>query len=103
MLAHNEYGLLAQEDLAGDPAAVGPKGSGVITEDTTCIGGKDCRGASTGTEEQNRQHVLLARGQIEDEEVERGPPECQRALNACSHQGEGGGLSSVLFRCAARG
>ena len=42
-LACREYGLLAPEEPAGDPATVGPQGSGDIPEDTLGIGGTNGR------------------------------------------------------------
>ena len=72
-LAHREYGLLAPEEPAGDPAAAGPQGSGDIPKDSMGTGGTN--GRETGTGERNGHHTLLTRGQTGDEEEEQGPPE----------------------------
>ena len=78
-LAGREYSLLVLEDLAGDPDAAGPQGSGDSPEDTTGTGGND--GRETGTEERNEQRAPLACGQPEDKEEEQRPPKRQRAIN----------------------
>ena len=84
-LARREYGLLVLEEPAGNPAAAELQGSGDSPENISETGCTDRR--ETGTGERNRQHALLACGQMEDKDKEQGPPECQRGLNACSHQG----------------
>ena len=66
VLARREYGLLALEDTAGDPAAAGPQGSGDNPKDTTGIGGTD--GRETGAGERNGRRMPLVRGQPEKEE-----------------------------------
>ena len=83
MLVRREYGLLAPEELADDPAAAGIQGSRDSPEDNTGTGGT--YGRETGTEEQNGQPTLLVCIQSEDKEEEQEPPEQQCVLNVCSH------------------
>ena len=52
-------------------------------------GGQDAREMETG--DLTRHRALLGLGMMEDSNKERIPPECQRTLNACSHQGGRGG------------
>ena len=53
------------------------------------IGGPDTGETDTG--DQNGQGALLECGHPEDDNEERKPPEWQRMLNACGHQGGGKG------------
>ena len=97
-LARHEYGLLAQEDPAGDPATAEPHGSGDSPKDTLETG--CANGRETGTGEQNGQRALFACGQTEDEAEEQVPPKHQRALNACSHQGGKEGTTHPAARAS---
>ena len=47
-LARCNYGLLAPEEPAGNPAATGPQGNGDEPKDTTVTGGTDGRETRTG-------------------------------------------------------
>ena len=57
-LGRRKYGLLAPQDLAGDPAAADPQDSGDILEDSLETGRTD--GRNTGTGERNGRLALLA-------------------------------------------
>ena len=101
-LVRREYGLLAPEDLAGDPAAADPNGSRDIPKDTWETGRTD--GRETGTWERNGQRALLACGQPEDKDEERGTPKRQRTIKMCTNQGgEEGGTPTQQRTITARG
>ena len=85
-----KYGLLAPEDLAGNPDTAGTQVRGDVQEDTRRTEEQGLRPTDTG--DGTVQRALLARGMLEDKEKVRRNPERQRAINACIHQGgEGGG------------
>ena len=103
-LSLHEYGLLAPEELTGDPAATGPQGSGDSPKDTTGTGVTDRR--ETGTRERNGQRAILASGQREDKEQEQGTPERQPPLMYAFTRGRRWGdppLRSLRFLRTARG
>ena len=104
VLVRCEYNLLAPKDPAGNPATAEPQGRGDSPKYTKETG--QTYGRDMGTGEQNGQRTLLACIQTEDKDEERGSPERQRAINACSHQGGEGGdppPSITLFLRAAKG
>ena len=68
----SKYGLLAPTELAGDPASTELQEHGNVHDATTKTGGLDAREAETG--HRNRQHVLLACGQMEEDNKEQRPP-----------------------------
>ena len=74
------------EDPVGNPAAAENQVSRDCHEATR--GTKDQDEMGTETWDRTRQCALLACGMPEDSDKERRPPERQRPLNACSHQGE---------------
>ena len=84
-LVRHEYSLLAPEELVGYPDAAEPRDCGDSPKATIGTGVPDKRATETGN--QNGQCALLTCGQLEDTDVERGPPEQQCALNVCGHQG----------------
>ena len=97
VLARREYGLLALEEPAGDPAATKPQGSKDSPKETLETGSTD--GRETRKWERNSQSALFAWGQPEDEAEERGPPERQHTLNMCCHQGGEGGYPPTQLSC----
>ena len=93
MQLRREYGLLASEEPAVDPASAGTQVRG------------DGHGVTKGTDEQGqtatetgdgtRQRALLARGMPEEDIGEWRPPECQRVLSVCGQQGGEGGRGAI--------
>ena len=68
VLARRDYGLLAPEELAGDPAVAGSQGSGETPKDTMGTGGTD--GREMGRGERNGQRASLMCVQSEDKDKE---------------------------------
>ena len=94
----SKYGLLVPAELAVDPAAAEIQESWDIHEATMGTGDQDESKTETG--DWTGQHALLTRGMLEDSDKEWTPPERQRALTVCGHQGgEGGGETSPSSAC----
>ena len=86
----SDYGLLAPAEPAGDPAAAEIQECRDIHEATRRTGDQDTMETETG--DRNGRRALIVCGIPEDADKERRPPERQRTLNTCGHQGgEGGG------------
>ena len=86
----SEYSLLAPVEPAGDPAVAELQEHRDGHKSTMGTGVPDTRETETG--DRNRKRALLVCVQTEDADEERIPPERQRSLNMCVHQGgEGGG------------
>ena len=88
-LVRREYGLLVMTGPTVNPAAAGDQGSGDGHEDTR--GTSEHARRETEVGDGTRQRALPVRGMQGANNEERRPPERSRVLNACSHQGRGGG------------
>ena len=88
-LACHKYGLLGPEERVGDPTTAETQGIRDSTEDTSEIG--RIYGRGTGTGELNGQRALLACGQKEGKDEERGPLNGSARLTHAARKGGKGG------------